>query len=310
MAGVDWHFIHKKEGNWLTGYVPNVLNKYGRIASGVTVIFGYDIGQHSEKEINALPISETLKEKLLPYCEKTGANAVQALEQNYLNDVNWKLHRNFPKVVDELTHHNIPAANELARHNVLAAVDAQFAGPLHLKATPPRGVHETGPGSFRDPRKGEKVTQFVASDKARRPGLTLTQPEADELGAAVQIQYYADLERHFNRASRGGKHFSTLPPNVQTALMSLAWQLGPSFWEGKGARKEVFDAAARGDWADAVDTLKAAPFPGFADSPRRREEAELIARGMGIDFKPMGPKERAYLMLQLIEARGKDGNIG
>ena len=310
MAGVDWHFIHHEEGNWLTGYVPNVLNKDGRIASGVTVIFGFDIGQHSKEEIMALPISETLKEKLFPYCKKTGANAVQALEQNYLDDVNWKLHRNFPKAANELASHKIPAVNELARHNVLAAVDAQFAGPLHLKATPPRGVHETGPGSFRDPRKGEKVTQFVASDKAWRPGLTLTQPEADELGAAVQIQYYADLERHFNRASRGGKHFSTLPPNVQTALMSLAWQLGQSFWEGNGARKEVFDAAARGDWADAVDILKAAPFPGYINGKRRREEAELIAKGTGIDFEAIGPKERAYLRLQFIEARGNDGNIG
>jgi GH24 family phage-related lysozyme (muramidase) len=139
----------------------------------------------------------------------------------------------------------------------------------------------------------------------------LTQSEADELAAAVQGQYYANLERHFNKACKGGKHLSLLPPDVQTALMSLAWQLGPSFWTaGKGVRKEVFDAAARGDWADAVDTLKAAPFPGPRDSTRRREEAELIARGMGIDFKTMGPKETAYHMLELIEARSSYGNIG
>jgi GH24 family phage-related lysozyme (muramidase) len=300
MAGVDWNFIHKTEGYWLTGYVPNVPNKNGRIASGVTVIFGYDIGQHSKKEIMALAISAALKEKLYPFCEKTGANAVQALEQDYLEGVNWKLHQNFPKHVDEL-----------ARHNVLAAVHAQYAGPAQLKVTPPRGVHETGRlGTFRDPKAGEKVTQFVASE-AWHPGLTLTKAEGDELAAAVQDQYYANLERNFNKACKGaGKHLSLLPADVQTALMSLAWQLGPSFWAGKGPRKEVFDAAARGDWADAVDTLKAAPFPGPRDSTRRREEAELIARGMGIDFKIMGPKERAYHMLELIEARGSFGNIG
>ncbi|MGQ0485772.1 MAG: pesticin C-terminus-like muramidase [Hyphomicrobiales bacterium] len=297
MAGVDWAFIHKAEGYWLTGYVPNVPDKNGRIASGVTVIFGYDIGQHSKNEIMALPISEALKEKLYPFCEKKGANAVQALEQNYLEGVNRKLHQNFPKHVDEL-----------ARHNVLAAVKAQFSGPTQLKATPPRGVHESGRlGTFRDPKKGEKVTQFVASE-TWHPGLTLTQPEADELATAVQGQYYAKLERNFNKACKGGKHLSVLPPDVQTALMSLHWQLG-SFWAGKGARKEFFDAATRGDWADAIDTLKAAPFPNYPDRKRRREEAELIARAMGIDFKFVGRKEGAC-MLQLIEARSSYGNIG
>ena len=257
---------------------------------------GFDIGAHSKDEINALAISETLKERLYPYCGKTGANAVQALEQIYLDDVNWKLHRNFPKVVNELAHHKIPAANDLARHNVLAAVDAQFARPLHLDATAPRGVKEVGrQGSFRDPIKDEKATQFVASGKAWRPGLTLTEPEAGELGLAVKHKYYAELENKFNRACRGGMHFSVLPPNVQTALMSLYWHLGPSFWAGKGGRKEVFDAAARGDWADAVDTLKAIPFPSFKYAKRRREEAELIARGMGIDLKHVGPKEGAVI---------------
>ena len=167
MAGVDWHFIHHEEGYWLTGYVPNVLNKDGRIASGVTVIFGFDIGQHSKEEIMALPISETLKEKLFPYCKKTGANAVQALEQNYLDDVNWKLHRNFPKAANELASHKIPAVNELARHNVLAAVDAQFAGPLHLKATPPRGVHGQDRGRLETP---EKARRSLSSLRAIRRG--------------------------------------------------------------------------------------------------------------------------------------------
>jgi GH24 family phage-related lysozyme (muramidase) len=297
-SGVDWHFIHKEEGYWLTGYVPNSPNQNGRIASGVTVIFGFDIGQHSEKQILALPISETLKEKLLPYCGKTGANAVQALEQSYVDSINWKLHRNFPKAVDNL-----------ARHNMIAAVDAHFAGPLQLRVTPPRGVRETGRSSFRDPKQGEKVTQFVASEKAWQPGLTLTQSEADELGAAVQSQYYANLERNFNKSAKGGKHFSTLPSNVQTALMSLAWQLGPSFWAGKGARKEVFDAATRGDWDDAVDTLKAKPFPRLADRRRRRAEAELIATAMGIDFNFVGPKEGSR-MLQSLEASSNYGNLG
>ncbi len=302
MAGVDWAFIHKAEGYWLTGYVPNVPNKNGRIASGVTVIFGYDIGQHSKKEIMALPISEALKEKLYPFCEKKGANAVQALEQNYVEVANWKLYQNFPEVREK-------RIEELARHDVRAAVKAQFSGPAQLKATPPRGVRETGQlGAFRDPRKGEKATQFVASE-TWHPGLTLTQSEADELAAAVQGQYYARLERNFNKACKGeGKHLSVLPADVQTALMSLHWQLG-GFWAGKGPRKEVFDAAARGDWADAVDTLKAAPFPNYPDKKRRREEAELIARAMGIDFKFVGRKEGAY-MLQLIEARSSFGNVG
>ncbi|MDQ2989316.1 MAG: pesticin C-terminus-like muramidase [Pseudomonadota bacterium] len=74
MYNVDWDMIEKYEINTDFGYaIPNDAN------SGVTVGCGFDLGRHSVNQINALPIAETLKAKLRPYAQLTGAEARNAL---------------------------------------------------------------------------------------------------------------------------------------------------------------------------------------------------------------------------------------
>ena len=75
---IDWTFICAEEGGQqLIGYVPLPDSSQ----SGVTIATGVDIGQRTAAEIDALPISRTLKEKLKPYCEIKRRDAVAALER-------------------------------------------------------------------------------------------------------------------------------------------------------------------------------------------------------------------------------------
>ncbi len=61
---IDWKFIANEEGaKILVGYVP--LPKTSN--SGVTIASGFDLGQHSEGELNALKLSKELTAKLKPY---------------------------------------------------------------------------------------------------------------------------------------------------------------------------------------------------------------------------------------------------
>ncbi len=83
---VDWKFIQKLEGgNRLHGYIPkNPRN--GKVIghSGVTIAAGYDIGQHSQADINNLKISPELKRKLYPYAGLKKGNADRFLAEHPL----------------------------------------------------------------------------------------------------------------------------------------------------------------------------------------------------------------------------------
>lgn len=78
---VDWSFISDREGGQaLDGYVPAPeVSK-----SGVTVGTGFDIGQRTETDIDAMDIPDTLKEKLKPYAGLTKQDAVDYLAENPL----------------------------------------------------------------------------------------------------------------------------------------------------------------------------------------------------------------------------------
>lgn len=63
---IDFVFIAEKEGNKKEGYIPKD-KKTGEILgnSGVTIGTGFDLGQHSESDLEGLP--QTIKDKLKPY---------------------------------------------------------------------------------------------------------------------------------------------------------------------------------------------------------------------------------------------------
>lgn len=81
---IDISFINKLEGYSNVGYVPK--NDVGKVLgkSGVTIGYGFDIGQHNVWEINRLEIPQKLKAMLTPYTELTGEEASQKLENSPL----------------------------------------------------------------------------------------------------------------------------------------------------------------------------------------------------------------------------------
>ena len=73
--GIDTSFIGRQEGFRLDAYVPDPVFS----SSGVTVGTGVDVGQRSVADIQALGISEALKQKLIPYAGLKGQGAMNFL---------------------------------------------------------------------------------------------------------------------------------------------------------------------------------------------------------------------------------------
>lgn len=81
---IDFNLIKSLEGNVLIGYVPSDKNGTPIGQSGVTVGAGFDIGQHSIKELHEIGFSDTLITKLSPYCGLKKWNAVTAIHHKPL----------------------------------------------------------------------------------------------------------------------------------------------------------------------------------------------------------------------------------
>ena len=80
---IDWQFIASLEGGQkLTANVPEPQGRGSH--SGVTIATGFDIGQRSVAEILRLPLSQSLKVKLVPYAGLKLQRAVAALRQQPL----------------------------------------------------------------------------------------------------------------------------------------------------------------------------------------------------------------------------------
>jgi hypothetical protein len=73
---IDWTFIGKLEGAGIArGYVPNPSTSN----SGVTVATGFDIGQHSTADLEAMGLPDELVAKLEPYAGLRGRAAADFL---------------------------------------------------------------------------------------------------------------------------------------------------------------------------------------------------------------------------------------
>jgi len=81
---INWQKIGELEGNKLDGYVP-AKNGAPLGSSGVTVGMGVDLGQMDQKSLDALDISQSVKDKLKPYLGLKGTNAQTKLKSNPLS---------------------------------------------------------------------------------------------------------------------------------------------------------------------------------------------------------------------------------
>jgi len=78
---VDVDFIAQNEGGViLKGYVPEAATT----RSGVTIGMGVDLGQRTPEDLNAMQISQALKDQLTPYLGLQGEDAASFLQANPL----------------------------------------------------------------------------------------------------------------------------------------------------------------------------------------------------------------------------------
>lgn len=81
---VDWSFIKELEGFTDKVYVPKDADGSPMGHSGATVGMGFDIGQHGITSLKELGLSQSLIDKLTPYCMITGYKAVNFLKAHPL----------------------------------------------------------------------------------------------------------------------------------------------------------------------------------------------------------------------------------
>lgn len=265
---IKWDKIDGQEGIWHIGYVPNIANKHGKIGSGVTIVNGFDLGQQTPADIKRLDIDRSLKEKLYPFCQKQGASAVMALNQNRQQALTRAL-----------------ALQAMGNDNPWGRLDLVQKG--HAV-----GVIGRKTGPTREVRAGEKPTQFIAPEDGIH-GLRLSHHEAVQLMAAVRKSYETRLVSHFDNV-KPKLPFAQLDPEIQTALMSLAYNTG-SIWSPGHKAHGVFVAATKADWADFLDSLRSVECNSAPERKRRLEEASWIEKITAGSPKTMGPKEQRLM---------------
>jgi hypothetical protein len=294
-GAINWHYIQGKEGgNWLVGYVPNSPDpKTNQIASGVTVVGGLDLGQHSENEVAGWPwpeqkqhLRDAILRKLHPFFMRNGADAVNALEVT-------------PSDAGRLAVETLSALNQ---HRITMGIN-----PVRLTSGPPNSVRNSkgqieqwiAPEQKYLQRSGGNVSLNNTTPASAEKGLILTKEEGEGLMDAAREYYRKTLQVAFDKATQGRATFNTLSSDQQTALASLRWHRG-EVWKTVHGRvtpeKQVFEAAAKGDWADAVDTLKGEGFLMAPQRLRRVAEGNLIARSTpNLNITQVGPKQQALI---------------
>jgi hypothetical protein len=115
--------------------------------------------------------------------------------------------------------------------------------------------------------KGTRAKAFVAAHP-----LTLTRAEADTIDQAVRNREMGNLVPAFDAASKIGP-FRSLPPNTQTAIASVYYNLGTDKLPGQTPL--FWTQITTGDWEGAYANLATTPW----DNPdRRKREAALIRK--------------------------------
>jgi len=91
MNNIDWKFIEEREGNKLTGYVPNAKNS----KSGVTIASGFDLGARNLSDLSGLP--EDIVTLLKPFLGFKGAEAQEMAK-------NLKVSQSQSETINEFAH--------------------------------------------------------------------------------------------------------------------------------------------------------------------------------------------------------------
>jgi len=220
---VDWDFIRNLEGFSKKGYVP--VDHAGGIESGVTICAGFDLGQHSKKDMYIFNLSLNLLTKLIPYCGLKGFTAKEYLSKHPLtltddeaNELDIKVHKTYYDAIQQEYNTNSDysfAFLDSAKQTVIMSVGFQYGSlkkrcPTFFKYVT-KGLWENAVKELRDfgdaytPRRLKEATLLESSLKKKENNMHAialvllfgvmfngTQPEVHSLA-----QYHANFKHQF-----------------------------------------------------------------------------------------------------------------
>lgn len=125
----------------------------------------------------------------------------------------------------------------------------------------------------------------AAKKEANR--LTISEAEAAEIDRYLFAHTYRETARRFNEAAASGLSFEDLPIEAQTVIVSVSHQYGNNLAENA---PKFWSHVTNGRWADADAELR--DF-GDSDAPRRKAEAELLAKAINAGALPNSGRPEA-----------------
>lgn len=147
------------EGNEAQGYVPK---KTGEDLSGVSIGLGFDIGQHSVKDLERMGFNSDIISKFTPYLKKQGDEARAVLKQEPLElnaDELAEVNRITLRSKIESFNNFFPEYKDVNDIDRAVLISADWIGGLRPTEDHPEGRYETFKNTFRDTLSMETAIQ-------------------------------------------------------------------------------------------------------------------------------------------------------
>lgn len=147
------------EGNEAQGYVPK---KTGEDLSGVSIGIGFDIGQHSVRDLERMGFNSDIISKFTPYLKKQGDEARAILKQEPLElsvDELAEVNRITLRSKIESFNNFFPEYKDVNDIDRAVLISADWIGGLRPTEDHPEGRYETFKNTFRDTLSMETAIQ-------------------------------------------------------------------------------------------------------------------------------------------------------
>ena len=158
------------EGNEAQGYVPK---KTGEDLSGVSIGIGFDIGQHSVKDLERMGFNSDIISKFTPYLKKQGDEARAVLKQEPLElnaDELAEVNRITLRSKIESFNNFFPEYKDVNDIDRAVLISADWIGALRPTEDHPEGRYETFKNTFRDTLSMETAIQKGLFAKIKNKG--------------------------------------------------------------------------------------------------------------------------------------------
>ena len=190
------------EGNEAQGYVPE---KTGEDLSGVSIGIGFDIGQHSIKDLERMGFNSDIISKFTPYLKKQGDEARAVLKQEPLElnaEELAEVNRITLRSKIESFNNFFPEYKDVNDIDRAVLISADWIGGLRPTEDYPEGRYETFKNTFRDTLSMETAIQKGLFARIENKG----DPEHNRAEKAL------DWIRETRQKVRGSKPIPTPTP--------------------------------------------------------------------------------------------------